>query len=74
MATKILTLHRDCLVAAGEMHVFVPEHGKVFTGLEEFWDKKRDWLFGYLTYDLKNETETKVFNTPDSESMESNFR
>ncbi|MES2591432.1 MAG: anthranilate synthase component I family protein [Bacteroidota bacterium] len=25
--------------------------------LQEFYDKKKGWLFGYLTYDLKNQTE-----------------
>ncbi len=34
-----------------------PESGNSFDLLESFYESKKDWIFGFLTYDLKNETE-----------------
>lgn len=45
----------DCLVATGAIRSFAPEGGNVFTSLKAFVDQQHDWLFGYLSYDLKNE-------------------
>ncbi|MEO8087055.1 MAG: anthranilate synthase component I family protein [Bacteroidota bacterium] len=39
--------------AVEEMKVFT----SAFNSLKNFHDEKRDWLFGFLTYDLKNEIE-----------------
>lgn len=36
-----------------------------FTKLEEYQTKTEDWLFGYLTYDLKNDTEQMASNNFD---------
>jgi len=33
------------------------EPGDSFTSLKNFYESKNDWIFGFLTYDLKNETE-----------------
>jgi len=36
-----------------------------FSALQNFHDKHRDWLFGYLSYDLKNEVEQLNSNNHD---------
>ncbi len=48
------------IVAAGadEKDIFrTDEEGNTFEKLQQFYDSKKDWLFGYFAYDLKNETE-----------------
>jgi len=48
----------DCLIAAGASDVLsVPESGKAFEALRDVYDTRKNWLFGLLSYDLKNETE-----------------
>ncbi len=34
------------------------EEKGAFDALKRFWDRHQDWLFGYLTYDLKNDVES----------------
>ena len=48
----------DCLLAVGVASELVKntELG-AFDALKSFVDEKQDWLFGYLTYDLKNDVE-----------------
>jgi para-aminobenzoate synthetase component 1 len=53
---------RELLFACGEDSHLVTRAG-VFSPLKEYWNEKKDWLFGYLSYDLKNETEPKAFTT-----------
>jgi len=47
----------ECLVAVGAADIFQAPAGQAFSGLQAFYDKKQDWLFGFLGYDLKNEVE-----------------
>jgi para-aminobenzoate synthetase component 1 len=47
----------ECLVAVGAADVFQAPAGHAFSGLQAFYDKKHDWLFGFFGYDLKNEVE-----------------
>ncbi|MDX1912755.1 MAG: hypothetical protein SFV22_14790, partial [Saprospiraceae bacterium] len=47
----------DCLVATGTADTVECNAGSAFTALREFWTAKRDWCFGFLAYDLKNEVE-----------------
>ena len=52
----------DFLMAAGEEDEFIVEAGSldnpdVFGQLKNFYEKNRNWLFGFLTYDLKNKIE-----------------
>jgi para-aminobenzoate synthetase component 1 len=55
----------DCLVAAG-VHDFIQvSAGAAFQGLKSFYEDKSDWLFGFMGYDLKNETERMVSAHPD---------
>ncbi len=46
----------ECLMAAGALASITPRNGNVFPSLQSFFDQQQDWLFGYLSYDLKNET------------------
>jgi len=47
-----------CLVAAGAHWVLERQAGTAFNALREAYDAFRgDWLFGFMCYDLKNETE-----------------
>lgn len=56
----------DCLVAAGALEIIVLPAGKVFSTLADHLALHHDWLFGYLTYDLKNEIEPGMLhNNPD---------
>ncbi len=47
----------ECLVAVGIADFLEAHTGQAFAGLKAFADQKRDWLFGFLGYDLKNEIE-----------------
>ncbi len=44
----------ECLVAAGAVEIFSPDKN-IFPQLKEFSNRHKDWLFGHLGYDLKNE-------------------
>lgn len=48
----------DQLLAVGTMDELIVSSGNALQQLQHFCDKhKENWLFGYLSYDLKNETE-----------------
>lgn len=47
----------DCLLAIGCVQEIKIGVGEAFTSLKTFIDQCKDWVFGYLTYDLKNEIE-----------------
>ena len=50
--------HRyECIVAAGSLHSLSAQAGSAFKRLQEFVDTHSDWIFGHLSYDLKNEIE-----------------
>lgn len=56
----------DLLVAVGTHTLFEPREGEdTFAGLQEFVDAGKEWVFGYLTYDLKNEIESLQSNNTD---------
>jgi len=57
--------HRKVFAAAGEIEI-MPVHDGVFSSLKNFFDQQPDWLFGFFSYDLKNETEPKAFPQTDS--------
>lgn len=49
----------DLLLAAGvEGELIAITEKGAFDNLKEFYNHKKDWLFGYLGYDLKNDTES----------------
>ncbi|MCC6279833.1 MAG: anthranilate synthase component I family protein, partial [Saprospiraceae bacterium] len=47
----------ECLVAAGVLQVLECQAGNAFEQLKQFQEETKDWIFGFLSYDLKNETE-----------------
>ena len=49
----------ECVVAAGSIKQFIlPEHQTGLEELDEFINQnKKDWLFGHISYDLKNNIE-----------------
>ncbi|WP_316793874.1 anthranilate synthase component I family protein [Pedobacter frigoris] len=48
----------DFLIAAGIDKSITHTSGNAFGSLKSFYDEHRNWMFGLLGYDLKNETET----------------
>lgn len=47
----------ECLVAAGGVSILEANAGQAFEQLRSLKDDKKDWLFGFFGYDLKNEVE-----------------
>jgi para-aminobenzoate synthetase component 1 len=57
----------DCLIAVGaEKELCVPRSGTAFDALQSFAKEHKEWLFGHLTYDLKNEVEALSSNNKDA--------
>ncbi|MFH2095517.1 MAG: anthranilate synthase component I family protein [Bacteroidota bacterium] len=52
----------DCIAAAGNTR-FISDTG--FTKLKEFCKAHKDWIFGYLSYDMKNYSEDISSKNPD---------
>ncbi|MBI1224597.1 MAG: aminodeoxychorismate synthase component I [Bacteroidetes bacterium] len=51
----------DCLLAVGAAsQIRLTNESGAFDLLKSFVDEKQDWLFGYLTYDLKNDVEPRL--------------
>jgi para-aminobenzoate synthetase component I len=48
----------ECILAAGVMQKIESRAGDALNKLSSFSAQHRDWLFGHLSYDLKNEIET----------------
>lgn len=49
--------HIECMLAAGSREQVSADAGNAFSAAEALLNNKRDWLFGHLGYDLKNEIE-----------------
>lgn len=47
----------ECLAAGGVIKMVECPSGNAFTQLRQFQEETKDWLFGFLCYDLKNEVE-----------------
>lgn len=57
----------DCLIAVGvEKELCIKESGTAFNALQAFAKEQGEWLFGHLSYDLKNEVEALSSNNKDS--------
>ena len=54
----------ECLLAVGAKDELVTVSDS-FESLKKFYEEKKDWLFGFLTYDLKNEVENLDSNNFD---------
>ena len=54
-------IDNQCFIAIGvTAECCVSVEGDAFEQLKNFCAQYKDWLFGHLTYDLKNEVETKL--------------
>jgi para-aminobenzoate synthetase component 1 len=54
----------ECLAAAGAADIFSPST-QILQELKKFDREQNDWLFGHISYDLKNETEKLRSDHPD---------
>ena len=48
-------LEYEFLFGVGAHKIFCPENNS-FERLKHFYKQNKDWMFGYFSYDLKNET------------------
>jgi para-aminobenzoate synthetase component 1 len=55
----------DCIVAIGAHSELVGIGHSDFERLQSYVDETNDWVFGYLTYDLKNQLENLKSDNPD---------
>ncbi len=55
----------DFLLAVGISESINLKYGAAFDSLKEFYDARRCWMFGLLSYDLKNEVEQLSSENPD---------
>jgi len=56
----------ECMAAAGAVQTLATAAGTAFDQLQSFYEQHRDWLFGHLSYDLKNETEGLASHNTDN--------
>lgn len=54
----------DCIAAVGSVTEINPTEN-CFDSLKNFYTEKKDWLFGFFSYDLKNEIENLSSENPD---------
>jgi para-aminobenzoate synthetase component 1 len=47
----------DCLIAVNAQHQLKQKATSAFTALKSFYEANQDWMFGLLSYELKNEIE-----------------
>lgn len=55
----------DFIAAAGSLYKFTSDKNSCLPSVEQFIDGSADWLFGHLSYDLKNEIESLTSSHPD---------
>lgn len=55
----------ECLLAAGVHRSLESTAGNAFNNLQDFVTAQKDWIFGHLGYDLKNEVENLFSKNPD---------
>lgn len=56
----------EALLAADAFTVLKTDTPQAFEKLDEYQTHTKDWLFGYLTYDLKNDVEKLTSNNSDN--------
>ncbi len=57
---------QECIAGAGIKRKLLAGAGDALDQLQRFIDEKRSWLFGHLSYDLKNEQEESFSLHPDN--------
>ena len=58
-------LEYELLLGVGAHKICCPENNS-FERLKHFYKQNKDWMFGYFSYDLKNETESLSSNNLDN--------
>ncbi|WP_452224599.1 anthranilate synthase component I family protein [Lacinutrix chionoecetis] len=56
----------DAILAVDAFTAIQTDYFNAFDKLKEYYNSTNDWVFGYLTYDLKNDTEALKSNNDDS--------
>ena len=56
----------DNVLAVDALTIQQTDYIDAFDGLKDYQSHINDWLFGYLTYDLKNDTETLISQNEDN--------
>jgi len=59
----------DCIVALDPIDEITISDNTAFESLKRYHDDNKDWLFGFLSYDLKNETEQLLSDNYDGIEM-----
>lgn len=59
------TSEYECIAGIGSLEIFSPDDHS-FSAIDEWLSNKKDWIFGHLNYDLKNEFENLVSENEDS--------
>jgi len=59
----------DFLIAAGTDHSIEHSSGNAFNSLKTFYEAQKNWMFGLMGYDLKNETEQLISANTDHHSF-----
>ncbi|MBW6479819.1 MAG: aminodeoxychorismate synthase component I [Bacteroidales bacterium] len=60
----------DAILAVGaRRHICPDENTSAFSALKDFSDQNNDWIFGFLSYDLKNQLENLKSENADSIRM-----
>lgn len=54
----------ECLLAAGAAEIFSPQKN-ILQQLKNFCNTQKGWVFGHISYDLKNEIENLSSSNPD---------
>ncbi len=54
---NVYNSHEGLLAVGSESYILHTRPHGAFRDLQEFYENKKDWLFGFLSYDLKNDTE-----------------
>ncbi|NNT72377.1 anthranilate synthase component I family protein [Flavobacterium sp. IMCC34852] len=55
----------DCVLAVDAFTSIKTDHHNAFEEVKQYQQQTKDWLFGYLSYDLKNDTEALQSNNFD---------
>ena len=56
----------ECIAGAGAIAQVEAQAGTALAQLTHFQQQQKGWLFGHLSYDLKNETEALISANPDA--------
>lgn len=59
----------DCIVAVDKISELYFYEKDNFKKLKNYYDKTKDWIFGFLTYDLKNDSQNLTSINPDKVNM-----